>query len=385
MNLLSVLLALAAPIGAAAEQAATLQQALDQVTEFEVEEVPVGKAFQALTDQTGIQFFLAPETLDLLPYGEDTRVSVEFENVPLREGLDQLLLPLGMSFEVASEGMRWLPREDQPKMLEKLVTPEGVRVLPKPALVRIGRRPTWEELDTLAFVRGVNWLEKKDRNALRDRLQFRGDAFSWSTLALEAQRIGAGPGDEVLSLACESRGWTWFPEGDRIVVLPAREQLRRQLQCGVSFRCTHRSLVEVLQQLARQAHVDIRHEPGVIASLPAQTRDNFSLLLQDVTAAEALDQIAAATGLGYRLDQNAVVFYHPGAVASESADSGGAKSFAQDPFIAKLVLPAAPGEAQVEILIRKSELSPDAIRARDQLVQKADEILRLQLEPTADD
>ena len=361
MMLITVMVSLAVATGSAdADRTALIEQALDQVMQFEVEDTPVLDAFEALTAETGVSISAAPEVIDLLPYGGATQVSVVLKNLSLREGLDQLLPPLGMDFEV---------------------TTDGVRVLPRPALLRIGRRATWEELDGLAYVRQTDWSAlTQDPDALRRRVQFRVDVEDpVSPLAAAVARVGAGPGDQVLTLACESLGWTWFPEGERTVILPAEEQVRRQLERSVSLRCTHRPLVEVLQRLTRKTNVPIGYEPGTLASLPIQTRQNFSLLVEGVSAADALEQIAAATGLGFRLDGEVVVFYHPGGTTAEPPARPRAQAAARDPYVAKLALPSEPGEVQVEILIRQSELSPEAVEARRQLIRKADEILRLQL------
>ncbi len=346
---------------AEADRAPLIEQALDQTMRFRIEEAPVLEAFVALTKETGVDISVLPEVIDLLPYGSDTKVSVVLENLPLREGLSQLLLPLGLTFEV---------------------TPWSVIVWAQPALWRIGRRATWDELDQLNFARRTDWAALAgDRVNLRAHVQFRVNVEDpVALLATAVGRIGAGPGDQVLTLACESLGWTWFPEADKIVILPAADEFRRELARPVSLRRTHRPLVEVLQALGQKAHLTIRHEPGVLASLPERTRQNFSLLVEGVTVGEALEQIAAATGLGYRLDGDAVVFYHPGSVAPQPAEAAtAAPTASRDPYVAKLTIPAEPGKPQVEILIRASELSPDALKARTELIHQADEILRLEL------
>jgi hypothetical protein len=47
--------------------------------------------------------------------------------------------------------------------------------------------------------------------------------------------------------------------------------------------------------------------------------------------------------------------------------------------VAKLVLPPQPGGLQLEVLIRESELSPEANEARKRLIKDADEIFVLEL------
>ena len=360
MKPLTAIVVAATLIGSAGpEQAQLIEQALDQTMQFKIEDAPLREALAALTADTGVEISAAPDVLDLLPYGSDTRVSATFENISLRKGMTRFLQPLGMTFEA---------------------TADGVAVLPQPALLRIGRRATWAELDGLTFVRETDWATLAEKpEALLPRLQFRvGGRDPWSMLGAAAAHVGAGPGDQVLSLACKSLGWTWYPEGERTVILSLEHQTRRRLERSVAVRCTHRPLVEVWRQLARKARVPIGHEPGVLASLPIQTRENFSLLAEGITVKEALEQIAAATGLGYRIDADAVVFYHPGASAAGPARTGAVSARRRDPYVAKLSLPAGPGELQVEILIRESELSTEAVKARRELVRQADEILRLQ-------
>ncbi|MCP4592387.1 MAG: hypothetical protein GY842_16770 [bacterium] len=364
MTLLTALTSAAVLLAGADERAPLIAQALDQPTRFFIEDAPVIEAFEALAGETGVATDIAAEVLELLPYGSDTRISVEFEDIPLREGMTRFLEPLGLTFEV---------------------TDRGVRMFPQPVLRRLGRRATWEDLDQIAFVRSIDWSASGGTEDLAGRFQMHVEDASWPQLHAAAARIGVGPGDEVLTLACKSFGWTWVPAGERVVILSRMDQTRRLLESAVSLRMTHRPLVDVLQQLSRRANVPIRPEPGVLASLPMQTRGNFSLLAEGITVIEALGQITAATGLGYRVDEDAVVLYHPGALVQPAVPSAQPPRSARDPYVAKLTLPAEPGEIQVDILIRQSELSPEALESRRQLVQQADEILRLNLKTNTED
>ena len=267
-----------------------IEEALDQEVQLDIQDTPLEQAFQIIADKTGVVLSLAPEALELLPYGANTKVDdARMQKIPLREGLSLLTVPLGLRFQVRTR---------------------GIEVLPTPALARIGRRANWDELDTLAWLHALEFSKDPSGiDRLGERLQFQLGEIDdgWPPLANAIVRVGAGPGDQVLTLACDSLRWTWYPSNKQIVVLPKADQVRRQLNRKVSIRESHRKLIDVLQSVARQAGVAVRTEPGVIASLPVQTRNNFNLLLENKTAGYAFEVVGAATGLGYRVDSDGVV------------------------------------------------------------------------------
>ncbi|MHC4235484.1 MAG: hypothetical protein ACYSUQ_10250 [Planctomycetota bacterium] len=365
----SAFLSLLVASAAAGEDLQTLiEEALDQPVQLEIQDMPLDRAFETIATETGVVLTTAAEALDLLPYGANTEVTARMKNISLREGLSRLTVPLGLRFEVRDR---------------------GIEVLPTPALVRIGRRAKWDELDTLAWLHGLEF--SKDRppvDELGERLQFRvGEIDGWPPLRKAVQRVGAGPGDQVLTLACDSLDWTWYPDGGRIAVLPLVDQIRRQLSRVVSIRESHRKLIDVLQVIARQAGVPIRADPSVIASLHVQLRDSFSLYVANTTAAEAFEVVTATTGLGYRIEPDGVVFHHP----DKPAPSGAAQPVTQpprpDPYVGKIKVEALDGVV-IELLLHESDLSPETNRLREKYLERADEIIKaalLRLEETAAD
>lgn len=337
-----------------------VERALDQAVRFELPEATIDKACAALARATGVDIYFSPDALQALPFGGDTKVTVTLRNTTLREGLNRLLAPLGMSFETSDR---------------------GIEVRPHPALVRLGgRRPGWPELDTLRALREANWSVPASSAAMQRRLQFRvPSAAPWTELSSTLVGAGAAPGDEALTRACDARGWTWFPQGENVVILPLRDQMQRMLRGRVSVRLSHKPLIDVLEQLARQANVPIRVEEGAVAALPLQTRENFSLLAERISVSEALDQIAAATGLGYRVEGEGVVFHHPGGMGPQPERAAAIATRSADPVVAKLVLPPQLGGLQLEIIIRESELSPEANEARKKFIKDANEIFIIEL------
>lgn len=335
-----------------------VEQALDQPTELTVESAPLDEVFAVIANETGVDVTVAPGAIDLLPYGSATEVTAEIRNITLREGLTRLLAPLGMTFEA---------------------TQTGIEVFPGIGLERLGRRATWPELKTLEWLRNVRFDQNPDAvSQLRGRMQFQvPDPNPWPLLSAAIEKVGAGPGDDVLEIACRSLGWTWYPWGEQVAVVSLRQQMERQLSLLVSVRLSHRPLSEVLRDLARQAGLAIRLGPDAADALPIQTRKSFTLIADNVTAAEALEEIALATGLNYEVRDDGVVLTAPGspATAATEASESTEPSRRRDPYVAKITLPVAAGGYQLEFVVRESDLSPEVNELRKKLLDDANRVM----------
>ena len=344
-----------AAVAAADDLEPLVEAALDQPVELNIQDTPLAEAFETVARETGVVVTVAPATFDLLPYGSDTKVNARMQNIPLRQGLMHLAAPLGLRFEVRGR---------------------GIDILPTAALLRIGRRATWDELDTLAWLSSLDFMaDGSAAEQLAKRIQFRvGDVDGWPPLQRAVERVGAGPGDQVLTLAADSLDWTWYPQGNRIVVLTQSAQVERQLDGRVSIRQSHRKLIDVVQSIGRQVHLTIRADPGAIASLPIQTRDNFALHAENKTAREALEAVAASSGLGYRVEPDGVVFFHPGQTAP-SANTGASRARSADPYVGKISV-NSPDGVVIELLLHESDLSEETNRLREKYLEQADEIIR---------
>jgi hypothetical protein len=345
-----------------------IEQALDEPTRIELTDVKLGEAFAMVTEQTGVEVVMTPEVMSLIPHGPETKVNAVIENIPLRQGLIDLVAPLGMTF---------------------VVLDDYVEIIPTPPLLRLGRPATWAELDLLGKLRAAKpGAVDADLQSLRERLQFQVRARDpWDTLAAEIRTTGAGSGDEVLSVACDKLGWAWSMDGERIVVLSIEQQFRQQLSWPIRLRINDRPLPDVIRQLGMYAGVPVRLEPGALQSLPPQVREHFALNVNDLSAEEALDMIASYTSLGYLIDRNGVLFYRtdvagsPGGEAPQQPMGFGAPSpktaqtRGQDPYVGKITVQLEDGKT-VEWLIRESELPEDLKLRRQQDLRDAFDALR---------
>ncbi len=328
-----------------------IEQALDQPTALSIDNRPLTDGLRAISEKTGVPVNVSDSVLALLPYGAETRVSATFKDVPLREGLKRLFRPIGMRFEVRQR---------------------HVEVVASSALLRIGGPASWQELATLERLAGQPWSQKL---AAALPLQFRvqADDQARSKLLAQADGIGAGAADDVLEAACDALGWTWYPQDTQIVILRRMDQAARALEKRILLRASHRLLSDVLMELGKEAGMMIRMQPGVIAALPSQTQDEFSLLADNITIRQALELISGVTGLAYVVEPGAIVISLPQATT--------APGYRRDPYVGKITVPGKTGRYQFDFLIRESDLPAELNELRKEKVREAIEAMQRELGP----
>ncbi len=345
---------------ASQETRGLIERALDEPTTITLDNMKLTDAIKEVTRQAGVKIVMPPEVLELVPYGPETVVQkVDIAGMPLRRGLARLFSPLGMTF---------------------VVLDDHIRVVPKEALLCLGRRATWAELDTLAGLSADQpGVDQEALTRLQGMVQFQVAAPDpWAMFSQELRRIGAGPGDEVLTIACGKLAWSWCVSDERIVIGSIEQEIRRRLLRPISLRINYRPLFEVLTAVGRAVNVPIRQEPGTFASLPLHVRKNYSLNVHNESAELILDEIAADVGLGYVIEPDGVMFYRP-----EGGDQAKlvntldrpAEPPGYDPYVAKIVVELEDGRS-IEWLIRRSELPPDLREMRERDLDEFFEVAR---------
>ncbi len=329
-----------------------IEQALGEPTQITLENIKLGDAIAVVSEQTGVRIVMSPEVMQLVPQGRDVMIQkVDIARLPLRDGLTRLFGPLGMT---------WVVRED------------GVEVVPKEAILCLGRTPTWPELGTLSELSAMQpGLDSAALAELQNRVQFQlpiPDA--WKLLSQAIRNVGAGPGDDVMTLACAGLGWGWCLSDRQIVVSPLEQLMRRRLQQPISLRMSNRPLLDVMNAVGAAVHVAVKVEPGALTTLPVQVQRNYSLDVQQLPVERVLDTIAANTGLGYLVGPEGVMFYRLDGSGSEPrvAASTGSSPGSADPYVAKITISKGDGQSY-EWLIRRSELPEDLRQMRDRDIE----------------
>jgi len=83
---------------------------------------------QSIQHDTGVPIEVSPAVYDLLPWGDQTNITAKIENQTLRQALDAITQKLGLKY---------------------VLKDEFLELQPVPALVRLGRRATVQELGAL--------------------------------------------------------------------------------------------------------------------------------------------------------------------------------------------------------------------------------------------
>jgi hypothetical protein len=342
----------AGPSNVMPDWATLINKALDETTRITLENITLADAIAEISRQTGVPLVMAPEAMALTPRGGETVIErVLIENVSLRRGLTELFGPLGMTFEVRGD---------------------LVAIVPKAALACLGRPPTWEDLATLDFLAALHPGESDaELEALRSKIQFQVPARDpWGSFAEAVRGAGAGPGDEVLTIACENLGWSWCPAREKIAVTSAEQQILRRLRQVISLRVQNRPLFDVLDEVGRLIQVPIRIEAGIPAP------KSYSINASNAAAERVLDKIASETGLSYLVEPGGVLFYNPLSAATGSPPlTAPSEGSAADPWICKIVI-TLDGTRSIEFPLRESEFPDDLRQLREQYKAEFFETLR---------
>lgn len=270
--------------------AALLNEALDQQVNLSVNTV-LPEALRVIGDQTGVRIEAAPGLWDVLPWGEQTNLTATIQNKTLREALTAITRKLGLTFVL---------REN------------AVELQPLPALQRLGRRATLQELQALDTLLSLAYPGDGLRPTVRQVLQTVDQALldAKTEFAVEC-RVPQGPVLETIipvprgaSLAdsleavARTTSMTWYPWSRSIVVLPKEDQIRVLLQRPVTLQLRGEDVGQVLMDLSRRTGVTFVIEPGAVQRVPPEFR-SIRLVVDNAPVQQVLEQIAAVTGLGY--------------------------------------------------------------------------------------
>jgi hypothetical protein len=336
------------PASAIAEDSSALiNQALDKDVKLQVDGV-LPTVIKAIEDQTGVPIKTDSDVYDLLPWGDQTNVSARIENQTLREALTAISRKLGLTYEVGTQ---------------------AVYLEPMPALSRLGRRATVQELGALDLLSSTPMELPKPRTNIRRLV----DALDQKLVGLKSPyaieyRPGEGhdkdpalkedmpltvPRGSTMADALESMAQdtdaTWYPWGTDIVVISKEAMVRLQLAKTITAQYNGVDVQQVLDDLAQRAGVEFEMEPGAIQRVPTEFR-SIKLVLDNVPVRQVLDSISGVTGLNYAVTADGVYVWnqnpHPAAAAGNNGDR----------VIA--LLPLGNG---MELLVRNSDL-PERLR-----------------------
>ena len=316
-----------------------------KVESLTVRDAAIVDALADIGRQAGVKITIDEASLELLPWGPQTRLShVDVANASLREILPQILGMIGMTYEVRAD---------------------DVFVYATEPLKRINRRATWDELKLLQRCRETDYTAETFKEFdLQYRITSKVDAANM--LEHQLSKSGRGTMADMLEVATGSLGWVWFPSDNAIVIRTQQAQIANRLARRITVRYVNQPLARVLMELSDKAETAFVLEPGMMIKLPPATVQNYSLLLQSTSIRQALELICAETGLKYDIEREVVRI----GLSDALVEGGKPASVRASPYVGKIAVPSADGSYTLEFLIRAEELPPDILEARDLMIEE---------------
>ncbi len=327
-----------APALAAQSSSALINEELDKQVKLEFpQNTPLPQVMQSIEKDTGVPLVADPSVYELLPWGEQTGLTVQIANQTLREALTVMTRTLGLTF---------------------VLKPEAVEIRPMPALKRLGRRSTPGELEVLNLLASTPAELKSNRAEVKEllgavdaKLEAAKSSFAIENRAFD-EKTSTAPVPlprnaslmEALESLGEATGATWYPWGKSIVIVSKEEHVRSQLGREISVRYSDVDIAKVLTELSARSGVPFTIEPGAVQSVAPEAR-KIGLILDNTSVQQALEYIGGFTGLSYVVNEKGVYLFN------KSGAAGGAR---RDPVVAIVRL-----DNGAEVLITDSELPAD--------------------------
>lgn len=361
-RLIGLVLVLAlCPAATARQTSALINEALDRQVKFEFSTTALPAAMQRITAESGVKLEASPAVWDLLPYGRQTPITAKLENLTLKEALAEITQALGLQFAIRSE---------------------SVEIVPMPALARLGRRASIEELRTLRALATTPLAAPVDARGIRlpellgmiaDRLDKQSPPIALESRlgndsAAQTATIGVSRETRLLdaleAIHSQCKTATWYPWGSGVVVLTKVELINNQLAKTVSLRYSGEDVTQVLSDLSQLAGVPFVFDEGAIQHIPAEYR-RIRLVTENSPITQALQSIVAFTGLGYCTFEGGVWFWN---------QTWGVDAGQKDP--AALMVPLGNG---MNLLVTRSQLPDDLRQYLDAKTNDAQNALREQM------
>ncbi len=338
------------------DPAAALEVLDRSVGELTLEAQSLASVLETLAQRAGTRFEIDDDTYATLPWGRETRLSSLrlTGGATLRKALDELLRPLGLVYRVGERSI----------MIES-----------SPPLARMNRRATWDDLH---FLEMLETMPFSSSNLQKIKFQYRitTKVNAPELLANQLKRAGDGSISEILTVATNALGWTWFPDKDHVVILSAQAHIAHNLARTITARYNQMGLSHILLDLAQKADVPLFLESGLMLKLPPHVANSYTLLLQQTTVRDALELICAETGLQYKILRDGVAIS-----MGEAPGNAAGQRPRGDPYAARILVPAKNGAYSYEFLIRESEIPSDVREYRQQMIDEMIERMRQDMAP----
>src|SRR6266550_3205595 len=245
-----------------------------------------------------------------------------------------------------------------------------------PALRRLGRKSTINELEALSLLGATPLQLASDKTDLKTLLEAVDSKLNTAKSAYAVENRTGTSGNpvpqnipvavprnatllEALEAVTTQTPATWYPWGKTIVVLPKQDQVRRQLQKDITLRHDGTDVAQVLGELSMRSGVPFRYEPGTFQELAPQSRQ-IKLVL-NATVTDALEAVCGLTGLGYQVKEDEVYIWNTASTAVRPRDK---------------TIAILQTETGLQVLINESNCPPDVREFIERVKEKQFDALR---------
>ncbi|MCG3178890.1 MAG: hypothetical protein BIFFINMI_01220 [Phycisphaerae bacterium] len=325
---------------------------------------------ESAADSSGRWLEVPARTLGCLPYGDKTPIAFNTTgNQTGRELLATLLDAANLTWQIDETG-------------------EGkamLRVLPRPELVRIGRRATIDEVELLRVLR--HETVKANKTSLKAQIQAAAQRhvdFLYDVTGEDAAQASKDINDSaanmpespftgVLDQVCAEHRWAWRVDQSTICVVDRPKQIIHQLQRTVVVQWKSAPLDEALVELGEASGVLVQFQPAMMEGVEEQNQRITSMDTSRRTILQTIETVSARTGLAYEVREDSLYFFAP------RLHSGRI-----DPVIGMYQMPLTGG-GSVNLFLRKSMLPEDVQPLVDKRLEKAAAEMADQLRKSAAD
>ena len=292
-------------------------KAADERLDLTMADAAVPEVLARISKLSRLPVVVSPGTYELLPWGRQTTLpKVEFKNQTVGDALGTIAQRLGLTVHLE---------------------PDQVELIPMPALARLGRTSTLDELATLDLLSRRPMPKAGTGRTTVKRLV---DALDATLGAADADAKAAGREPPRVDVECRATDGqangspdtalfvprnataaealeamdrqtrlTWLPRGKTVVVMPRSEQYRDRLARTVNLKYDNVDVAQVLTDLSAKSAVPFRIYPGAVQAIPATSR-NVKILLENATVDQALQNLAGVTGLSWSVDDRGVFLWN---------------------------------------------------------------------------
>ncbi len=295
----------------AQNSSALINEALDKIVELDLD-TTLPQAIRSIEGKTGVPIRVSRAAYDVLPWGEQTKLTAKISQQTLRNSLSAIMQKLGLRYTVG----------DQEVLVE-----------PLPALSRLGKRATADELAVIDKLASTPYPEAGRDASLADivttiekQLVQLGSKDSFTlenrtdnAASLTIRTFKNNSMLDVLEEVHKQSRATWYPWGHGVVVRSKEDHVRTLLDKPVTLRFAGVDVAQALTELSIRSGVDFAIEPGAIQRIPAESR-TIKLILENVSTRQALESISGFTGLGYVSNESGVYIWNPASTVQRRPD-----------------------------------------------------------------